>query len=552
MIRRIEKMITTKDDSILYEFDLNGYVGYYYLPSSDMQVNLINYGFTSPCLVVYPDKKIGMDEVEDLAEKYNLKTVAIKQGTGVLFMNPKNGENWDNEQPDGYIAAASNFGIAQSNFRDGLAIMEKPGCPDERTYTMLGSCVRMYVYAIGSGADYISNVALKMIGGNTSLGDLGMADYTMTCCTLINGTKLPAPEKNDIIVVSVNNSEQYNEVLKENCGKVVEETTVDMYKQFNEVTGDYRRWSGKIMPAYNYEKEGICCYPGSCMVPISDDNARFGRRMGPWGPKEHKVGYVVFHDQNADIKNGNLPLLFVFHGGGDCAIATASLAEWPEIAQKENFLVVAVEMHMNVSAKEVVSLLEHLKTQFSIDESRVYATGFSMGGIKSWDCFQEVADKFAAVAPMDAIQAPGGNTFFTVTEEERLNKDTLLPVFYVGGVASPLTELPKHDKRAVEMMQYVAKVNKLTQKFDVDYDNKDSWSDPYVCCKGDEVEILHDDAFPESEYHLHHYHSEDGNTYTEILAITEHKHEIRVFTNKLAWQFLKKFRRNEKGEIVIS
>lgn len=551
MFSRIEKMFTLEDGSILYEFNLNGYQGHYLMPASDMQFNLINYGFTAPALVVFPDRRVEMEQVWDYACEIKVKDVAKAQGTGLLIMNPKNGETWDNEDKDGYLAAVSNFGIAQRNFRDGLAIMEKPGCPDERSYAMLGSCVRMYVYAFGSGADYITANALKKISGNASLGDLGMADHTMTCCTLVNGKKIPEAEKNDIIVVSVGNSEEYNEVLKEKCGQVTVEEEFDAVRDFKQTIGKYRRWTGKIMYAYNYDAEGIVCRAESCMVNISDDNQMYAGRGG-FGPKQHKVGYVIFYDQNADVKNGKLPLLFVFHGGGDSAIATASLAEWPEIGQRENFITVAVEMHLGVSAREVVEIIRHLNENYSIDNSRIYATGFSMGGIKSWDIYQECPKVFAAVAPMDAIQNPGMNCFFTKTADERVNKDTLLPVFYVGGASSPLCELPKHEERALNMLKYVAEVNKLKDRFDDTFANKDNWQDSLVCVTGQKHEVLHDEMFPDSEYHLHSYESEDGKVYTKILAITNHAHEIRPFTNNTAWEFLKQFRRNEKGEIEIT
>ena len=40
-------------------------------------------------------------------------------------------------------------------------------------------------------------------------------------------------------------------------------------------------------------------------------------------------------------------------------------------------------------SNEVVSLIDHLCEEYAIDEERIYATGFSMGGIKSWDLFQQ-------------------------------------------------------------------------------------------------------------------------------------------------------------------
>ncbi len=547
---KIDKFETLKDGGIVYELDLMGYRGVYYVPASDMQINLINYGFTAPAFVVFPEKSLSMDEAKDYAENCGLANLAREQGSGLLFMNPKSGETWENEDEGAYLAAAKSYGIAQSNFRDGLAIMEKPGCPDERSYSLLGSCVRMYVYAIGSGADYISSHALREFKGDVSLGDLGLADLTMVCCTLVKGNKIPKPEKCDIRVISVGNSDEYNKPLKENLGGFTKEETVDYKRDFLKEAGAYRRWGGKIVKAYNYESEGIIAKPGSCMVPVSDDNEFFTNKFGPFGPKEHKVGYYVFYDEKLDVKNTPVPLVLVFHGGGDSALATATIAEWPEIGQKDGFITCAVEMHLKVSAREVLSVIEHLAGIYNIDRTRIYATGFSMGGIKSWDLFKECPDTFAAVAPMDAITFPESNCFGGDVPSERINKDTLLPVFYIGGASSPLIELPVQNERALKMLQYVGGVNKLKKSFDIG-DDKTKWEDPYIGTKGDKVETFSDPDFPDSVYTLHSYESTDGKVYTGFMTVTNHAHELRIFTCRKAWDFIKKYRRNADGQIEI-
>ena len=81
-------------------------------------------------------------------------------------------------------------------------------------------------------------------------------------------------------------------------------------------------------------------------------------------------------------------------------------------------------------------------------------------------------------------------------------------------------------------------------------EDKDSWADPYMGCKGERVEELHDEMFPDSQYFAHYFDSKDGNCYTCLIAITEHKHEIRPFTNRYAYQFAKQFRRKD-GKIII-
>jgi len=545
-IKRIIQMTTQEDGSIFYEFCLEGYQTFLYMPANEIQSNLINYGFTGPTLAVFCDKKVDRQEAQAMAAETGLLEVARRNGVGIVFVNPK-GADWSEEAPGAYEALTGALGIAQSNFRDGLAIMKDDAVPDVVEYKILGSCVRMYAYGIGTGADYLAKYYLRHVEGSTVLGDLGMADLSMVCCTLVKGNVLPTPEKNDLHVVSVGNSEAYNEILRGACDHVTVEDTVDFARDFYAVVGNYRRWVGKILPAYNYAAEGIVDKAASVMLPVSPDNIRFQRRF--MSPKEHKVGYVAFYDQNLDVKNGKVPLVLVFHGGGDSAYATASLAEWPEIGQREGFLTVAVEMHLNVTAAEVCALIDHLCKEYSIDESRIYATGFSMGGIKSWDLFEQFPERFAAIMPMNAVDHVGNNCQGGKTE--KVNRDTLVPLFYIGGASSFLVEVPAHHERAIERVGYAMAVNGCKTAYDVKHADKDNWADPFMGIPGDRVEVLHDEMYPQSEYHVHYYDSQDGNCYTVFMAVTNHGHEIRTFTNNFAWNFAKQFRRTEKGIEIV-
>lgn len=49
---------------------------------------------------------------------------------------------------------------------------------------------------------------------------------------------------------------------------------------------------------------------------------------------------------------------------------------------------------------KVVRLLEHLEQTYSVDSSRIYLTGLSMGGFGSWTLAAQLPDRFAAVAPI--------------------------------------------------------------------------------------------------------------------------------------------------------
>ncbi len=543
---RINKLITTENGDIFYEFADNDFQILYIMPANEIKSNLINYGFTGPTILCFPDERSNFVGLRDLIEESGLKQIAIENGVGIIMVNPTL-KTWKNERYGAYEAVVNNLGIAQMNFRDGLAIMKDEARPDEQSYNILGSCVRMYVYGFGSGADYLARNYLKKVSGNIEMGDLGFADVTPVCITLKDLSVLPDPAQNDIHVVSISNSPEQNAILRGSCGDVLMQDDFNLKRDFRAYVGNYRRWAGRIMKAYNYEAEGIVAKAEAVMLPIGEDNESFRKGAPFMKATHHKVGYVTFYDRNLDVTYTKHPLMLVFHGGGDSAYATASLAEWPEIGQENGFITVAVEMHMKVSAIEVGHLIDFLCKEYAIDEERIYATGFSMGGIKSWDLFQQCPERFAGLLPMDAADYPGNNCFFGKTEN--INENVMVPLLYVGGVTSPLVELPCHHERAIERMKYLAMVNGLEKNFELD-ENKENWEDPYVGTKGDRVDILHDEQYPKSEYFVHYYDSQDENCYTCLMAITNHGHEIRPFTNRFAYDFIKRFSRKD-GKIVI-
>ena len=247
-------------------------------------------------------------------------------------------------------------------------------------------------------------------------------------------------------------------------------------------------------------------------------------------------------------KENPVPLLLCFHGGGDTAIATAIIGQWPEIAKENGFILCAVEMHLQVTATETLEIVRHLEEEYAIDKTRIYATGFSMGGIKSWDFYQEYPELFAGVAPMDATVDVGENTQFS--KARRVNEDVLLPVFYNGGEESPLAETPNQEVKCLNRIAHTFRVNRVAKPYDIRFEEKENWEDKIYGVSGDENEVLHDPDFPESETRVRYYRSEDGNIYTALCSISHHKHEIRPFTCRLAWKFISQFRRKD-GKIEI-
>lgn len=544
----------TADGGYITTLKIDGHDIYVYQPLDRMNGDIINHGYSAPLLLVAADRMLAREEAVRYADESGLSRIASENGGSVVFLNPL--QSWDDEKPGLYENVIAKTRVKQWGFSHGVLYddkiprnpfeakaMEREGFDHEPEYFIFGSPVAAYVYTRGKSADYFARYYLKEISGKSSMGDLGMADITMTAITLEGLSIVPEVECEDVSIVSIANSEEINKALLSSNNRVAVCDSLDVIDQYDRYIGDYKRWAGKIRKSINYRKEGIVMKTDRMMVKTSADNRQFR-------DDEHEVGYVLFYDEKLDPedKDHPFPLLLCFHGGGDTAIATAIIGEWPQIAKANGFMLCAVEMHMGVTASETMQIVKKLEDEYAIDKGRIYATGFSMGGIKSWDMYQEYPEYFAALAPMCATVDVGENTQFS--KAAKVNEDIMVPVFYVGGEQSPLAELPFQEGKCFERVRHTFKVNRVVKPYDMDKADKDSWEDPVYAVKGDEEEVLHDPDFEGSATHVRRFYSEDGNIYTQFVSVSNQKHEIRPFTCRLAYEFMKKFARRN-GKIVI-
>ncbi len=154
---------------------------------------------------------------------------------------------------------------------------------------------------------------------------------------------------------------------------------------------------------------------------FSDVKAANGEYMQTW------FEYLPEEVLKGTAPTGTVPLILACHGGGDDPRQFVEEIGLLPLAGSERFAMVAPE-HQNVAnplSDSLPKLVRYmLKTYPSLDASRVYVTGYSMGGAATLRAINGDPSVFAAAAPMAA--APYTGTAEQVAQFQRAH----LPVMF--------------------------------------------------------------------------------------------------------------------------
>ena len=157
------------------------------------------------------------------------------------------------------------------------------------------------------------------------------------------------------------------------------------------------------------------------------------------------------------------PVIFAFHGhGGNMRFAARGMAfqnAWPEaiVVYPQGLPTPGIVMDreglkpgwQREAGQEgdrdlefVDAILASLREKYSIDESRVYATGFSNGGLFTYLLLSQRPNVFAAFAPGGAVLLPQ----VTLTKPR--------PVLHYGGRNDQLARFPKQQATIDEVRKF--------------------------------------------------------------------------------------------------
>jgi polyhydroxybutyrate depolymerase len=229
-----------------------------------------------------------------------------------------------------------------------------------------------------------------------------------------------------------------------------------------------------------------------------------------------------------------VPLLLVLHGLGDVSNNMMNATGFNAVADTANFIGVypqaldeGIGTSWNSGANPIAqaddvgflsALIDTLSQHYSIDQTKVYSTGFSMGGMMSYRLACELGDKIAAIA---SVSGPLGN-FFTC------NPTRAVPVMHMHGTSDAT-------------VSYEGTI--FSQSVDA---TMSFWSQNNNCSGSPEMTMLPDIASDNYTVETSYYSPCDDNTELLLYTIDGAGHiwmgpSNDVYATREIWLFLRQY-----------
>ena len=251
--------------------------------------------------------------------------------------------------------------------------------------------------------------------------------------------------------------------------------------------------------------------------------------------------YRVFEeDYDAEAK---FPVVFVLHGNVN-PIRLAESYGFTELGGRENFITVLPwAKNEDIILEEIPRIMEVLRADYPIDESRIYAVGFSKGGMATQNVALNYPELFAAVAPGGSGPVAMDSALVEKASEYGM------PVCFFGGTSDsmPLT--------SVDVNNWIKMSGAIAPEYTEEFMTQLRSMSPYGTERLtgmqyglDKMEILPLDS---TYYYIGSIENADGVDTFRAVAAEGVTHWLAPSYATLVWDFLSQFARDtETGELI--
>ena len=258
---------------------------------------------------------------------------------------------------------------------------------------------------------------------------------------------------------------------------------------------------------------------------------------------------------NNTAPKGSVPLVLANHGGGDDPLQYLDEIGLVQLAGEKRFAVIA-PYHSNATnlLSDVLPMLVQyaLDTYPALDSSRVYVTGYSMGGRATMAALSGNASLFAAAVPQGAV------TFLASEDQKKQYTQTDIPILFTTSTydfhmdeASLTLRLSYYFGMKAITFDYTTLINQYLEYNGMNPVNFDFTTYPMSGFKGDMYERI----LLNNEYANHTWLLSNSKGIPMVgLNVTEFlPHGLYQEYAEIFWNFAKHYSRiPETGEIVFN
>lgn len=235
-----------------------------------------------------------------------------------------------------------------------------------------------------------------------------------------------------------------------------------------------------------------------------------------------------------------VPLVVVLHGMGDDPLNVVVGCGWAQKAVDENFIMISPSTE---DTEYVMGLIDYVEGLYNIDRSRVYVTGFSMGGANTSNVGKAHPEVFAAIAPMGAA---GGS----IVEDFDSDAWDLPTCMIVGSIdENNVSEDGDGNPMITGIMDMgLGSIDQALDINGIDAGERDYAANPFWGYAPDEYYTVID---KDLEWQFSDYYSEDyANPVVEMVTLVGAAHSNADYMATVAWDFMSRFSRGADGSLL--